>query len=99
MTPRIILAIAAFLAALICIVSGNVAMYSMMVRMNRILPATEQIGYLGFNPAKILRIFREYRRLYPQGRLNSLCKGFVAAGFAFMIVFAWALGSYLITLQ
>ena len=51
------------------VVSGFI-FYVMIGKVNRKLPDNEQIGYIGFYPAKVFRITGEYRRLYPQSHLN-----------------------------
>ena len=61
-----------FLAAISCILCANLAMFAMIGEVNRKLSENEQISYIGFYPTKYLTIHREYRRLYPQGRLLLL---------------------------
>jgi hypothetical protein len=40
---------------------------------NAKLPTADQFGELGWGPIKTLRLHREYRRLYPDGRLVTRC--------------------------
>lgn len=65
----IIAAILFALGSTLMVMSGIVA-YKMIGEINRKLPEDQQVRYLWFYPSKTFRITREYRRLYPQGRLN-----------------------------
>lgn len=42
----------------------------MIAEINRQRKEDNQISYLGYHPPKMLQISREYRRLYPNGRLR-----------------------------
>ena len=94
MTTRIILAIAALSLATTCMISAGFVMYAMIGKVNRKLPDNDQIGYLGFYWSKVRRIFREYRRLYPGGRLAALYKVLTAVGCGLMVACAWAIGIF-----
>jgi len=52
---------------------------------NAKLPPAEQFGELGWYPMKSLRLHREYRRLYPSGRLLRR-EGILAYGALFCLV-------------
>jgi len=93
-TTRIIFAIAAFSLATTCMISAGFVMYAMIGKVNRKLPDNDQIGYLGFYWSKMMRIFREYRRLYPDGHLAGLHKTLTAAGFVLVALCAWAIGMF-----
>ena len=54
------------------IIASSFIFYVMIGEVNRKLPENQQIGYLFFYPAKVFRITREYRRLYPHSRLNTI---------------------------
>jgi hypothetical protein len=44
------------------------------------------ISYFGFTPPKVLRIFAEYRRLYPNGRLHISALAVFAIAMVALIV-------------
>ncbi len=94
MTTRIILAIAALSLSATCMISAGFVMYAMIGKVNRKLPDNAQIGYLGFYWSKIRRIFGEYRRFYPDGRLTTLYKALTATGCVALILCAWVIGIF-----
>ena len=57
---------------------------------NRKLPDDQQISYFWGSPEKIQRIKKEYKRLYPNGKIERLSAAFQIAAFAFMILGAVA---------
>jgi hypothetical protein len=61
-----------FAAGTTLIIAANFVLYVMIGEVNRKLPEDQQIGYLGFYPAKAFRITREYRRFYPHSHLNTV---------------------------
>jgi len=44
----------------------------MVDEVNRKLPEDQQFEHLFWYPTKSLRLIREYKRLYPNGRLNRI---------------------------
>jgi hypothetical protein len=69
-------------------------LYAMIGKVNRRLPEDEQIGYVGFYPAKAFRIAREYRRLYPHSYLNTLRIILNVLGFALIVASAARLSHF-----
>jgi hypothetical protein len=63
-------AIALALSASFGILSGLLT-YQEIGEINRKLPDDQQISYLGAPLGKMARIKREYRRLYPDGRVDQ----------------------------
>jgi hypothetical protein len=59
-------------AGISLIITSGFIFYAMIGKVNRKLPDNEQIGYIGFYPAKVFRITAEYRRLYPHSHLNAV---------------------------
>jgi hypothetical protein len=94
MTERLIRAIVFLLAAQTFILVSGFLMYAMIGEVNRKLPDGQRIGYLFGHYGKYRRLFREYRRLYPNGRLGLYCKITGALGMASMAAFAWQLGFF-----
>ena len=69
-------------------------MFAMIGEINRKLPEQERIGYFFGHLAKYLRIFREYRRLYPKGRLLLFHHVSFAAAMALLLAAGWRLGLF-----
>ena len=82
------------LAAFSCIIGANFVLFAMIGEINRKLPEDGHISYLFGHYDKYRRIFKEYRCLYPNGRLNLYCKILVCAGFGLLVVFAWQFGMF-----
>ncbi len=61
---------------------------------NRKLPDDKQISYWGIHPIKMARIRREYKRLYPSGKIDLLSRIFQYAAFAFMVLLLIPLGFF-----
>lgn len=53
----------------ICAMIATFKNYEMMDKVNKRLPKSEQFDPLGWYLSKNLRLRREYKRLYPDGRL------------------------------
>jgi hypothetical protein len=53
-------------------------------QVNRKLPDKQQVSYLGMYPTKMAKIKREYKRLYPAGRVEFWRFAFQIAGFVFI---------------
>lgn len=89
MTHHPALAIAALLIGVICIISANFVSLFMDSEISRKLSSGGPFEWNTWSRNK--RIFDQYRRLYPGGRLNSLCIALAATGFALWVVSAWAI--------
>lgn len=61
---------------------------------NRKLPDGEQISYWGMHPAKMARVRREYRRLYPSGKIDLMSRIFQYAAFVFAVLLLIPLGFF-----
>ena len=57
---------------------------------NRKLPDDQQISYFWGYPEKIRRIKKEYKRLYPNGKIERFSAAFQIAAIVFMILAAVA---------
>ncbi len=49
---------------------GNIFGTIMVGELNRQRDDQDQMSYFGYYPQKVTRIFREYRKLYPDGRYD-----------------------------
>jgi len=70
MTPRLITGVLALGLATIGMVVASLCAIVMIEQINRKRPKGDLVSYFGFTFWKNQRIFNEYRRLYPAGRLH-----------------------------
>ena len=84
MSATMIVVIVAFCVGLSGAVLANIFVAMMIGEIDRQRPESDLLSYFGFTPLKMLRILREYRALYPQGRLYN----FVLAAFVSMSLMA-----------
>ena len=66
----LVIGIIAFCAALSGVFLANMFVIMMIGEINRKREDGKLISYFGFTPPKTMRIFAEYRRLYPNGKLH-----------------------------
>src|SRR5215469_17952559 len=71
------------LAASCCALSGYF-LWQEIGEVNRKLSDAEQISYWGMHLLKMARIRKEYRRLYPSGKIDLMSRIFQYATFAFL---------------
>lgn len=65
-----------------------------MHKVNESLPKDRQFSTFWWYLSKSLRLSREYRRLFPNGRLLWMHRAFGAAMFACLLCVVWALGFF-----
>jgi hypothetical protein len=70
MSARTIIGIIFFCVAMTGAFLGNMTLIMMIGEINRKRQEGNLISYFGFTFPKMLRIFREYRSLYPDGKLH-----------------------------
>jgi hypothetical protein len=70
MSTRAIIGIISFCVSLTGAILGNMTLIMMIGEINRKRQEGNLISYFGFAFPKLLRIFREYRNLYPEGKLH-----------------------------
>ena len=76
---------------------GIVSGFFLMVEIgeiNRKVPESEQISYLGIHPVKMARIKSEYKRLYPAGRAELCRVIFQTVAFVLLVLAAVAAGAF-----
>lgn len=92
-----------FLLAVSCLISAGFVSYAIIGEINRKLPEEDQIPYfLGqrgkyvSQHEKFARVRREYRRLYPGGRMALYLNFLTFAGFGLLLAIAlgWRLGIF-----
>jgi hypothetical protein len=94
MSTNILIALVLFAFAQACVVVAGYLQWIIIAEVNRKLPDAEQISYFLGYPGKYFKILREYRRLYPEGRLPALSGLAFGAGLLFMLAAAWAFGFF-----
>jgi hypothetical protein len=70
LTPRLIVGLLALGLATTGLVLANLFLYAMLGEINGRKPDGERISYIGFTFGKTMRIFEDYRRFYPAGKLH-----------------------------
>jgi hypothetical protein len=70
MSTTVVVALISLCLMISGFVSANMFLLMMIGEINRQRQEGDLISYFGFTPLKTLRIFREYRRLYPDGKLH-----------------------------
>lgn len=88
MSARVITGIIAFCVAGTGVFLGNMVTMIMIGEINRKKSEGDLISYLGFTPQKSRMIIREYRRLYPSGKLHIYSYLALAAVISGMITVA-----------
>jgi len=92
--PRLVILIIALVGCSACGIIGTIINLQMVERVNSQMPPESQFFPIGWYIAKSLRLKREYRRLYPNGKL-LLAEKVVAGGmFVCVAACAWALGFF-----
>lgn len=87
-------AVALFCLACSCAILSAFFLWQQIGEINRKLPDNEQISYWGMHPVKMAKIKREYRRLYPSGKVDLLRRILQCAAFAFLVLLLIPLGFF-----
>jgi hypothetical protein len=80
--------------AVSCLVLSGFFLTQEIGEINRKLPEDQRISYWGIYAEKYARIKKEYRRLYPNGRIHIFAIIFQVAGFALLLLAAIAAGFF-----
>lgn len=73
MTTRTIIGIVLFGLGTTGVILANMFVMMMIGEINRKRKEGELVSYFGFTFQKFLRVMREYRNWYPDGRLRAYC--------------------------
>ncbi len=92
MAPRIIIGIVALVCSSICGMLMSFANFEILDRVNEKLPKEEQFALLGWHFSRSLGLWREYKRLYPEGRLLSKIRLLTALSVAGFLIVVWGFG-------
>jgi hypothetical protein len=79
---------------MVFVLISNLVMLAIVEEVNRKLPDEQRISEFWWYVAKYERTFREYRRLYPAGRLIKYFYGSVAMGVLLLVASAWQFGFF-----
>ena len=85
LSARIIIGIISFCLAITGIFLGNMVQTMMIGEINRKRQDGNLISYIGYTFPKIIRIFREYHLLYPNGKLRVYALAAIVLAFIGMI--------------
>jgi hypothetical protein len=80
--------------AVSCFVLSGILLTQEIGEINRKLPEDQQISYWWIYSEKYARIKKEYKRLYPKGRIHTLANIFGLAGIALLLLAAIAAGFF-----
>jgi hypothetical protein len=94
MPARTIVAIVTLSFMSLCGMFSTFAYFEIIDKVNEKLSKEEQFGWLGWSIGKYRRLHREYRRLYPDGRLLFKVNVLTVLAFASLIVSAWSFGFF-----
>ena len=90
-----------FAGATLCAIASSFLIHSMIVELNRRLPAADRINVLGDYPGKLYRIIRLHGREFPRSstRRALFATMFCFFGLTFLAVFPRMVEGFLATLQ
>jgi len=88
--PAVIL----FSLAFSCAILSAFFLWQQIGEINRKLPDSEQISYWGMHPAKMAKIKREYKRLYPSGRIDLMRRALQYGAVGFVVLLLIPLGFF-----
>jgi hypothetical protein len=94
MTLRITVGIIALVCVPACGLLSSFALYEMMDKVNKKLPRQERFAPAWWYAEKYIRLFREYKRLYPEGRVLTRFHVLTALMFVCLLVCVWGFGTF-----
>jgi hypothetical protein len=94
MIALIVIGIVALAGVSICGLVASLTNLEMADKVNEMLPKDEQFFPLGWYFSKTERLHREYKRLYPDGRLLLKFRVLTAMMFACVLICACVLGFF-----
>jgi hypothetical protein len=94
MSARGVVGIAVVIVGSLSGLVGALVNVAMIDKVNARLPKEQQFSYFGRSAQRMLRLWREYRRLFPDGKLHVVEGTLAAAALACVLCVAWALGFF-----
>jgi hypothetical protein len=95
MTMRLVAALVLLLAGVGSAIAATSVSWKMVEQVNSRLPDNERFDSVWWAFPKYLRLFRQYRRLYPSGRLVSHFWYLQTAMLVSLVGVAWLVGFFL----
>jgi hypothetical protein len=94
MAVRVIIGIVALACVSVCGIMLSLVSTEMVDKVNEKLPEGGQFGALGWYLPKTQRLHREYRRLYPDGRLLLRLRVLISVAIVCLLICAWSIGVF-----
>ena len=94
MSVRGLVAIAALVGLSFCGLIASLIHQKIVILVNEGLPKESQFGPMWWYFPKTLRLSREYRRLFPNGKLLWMQRAFGFAMFVCWLCLIWAIGFF-----
>ena len=94
MTPRVMIGALALAGAAVCALLSTIVSFQMVNQVNERLAKEDHLAELGWYLPKTLRLHREYKRLYPSGRLLRLVRVLGGLMFFCLLIYAWSFGYF-----
>ena len=94
MAARVIIGIVALSCTSLCGIMATLAHQSMVAAVNGRLLEVEQFQPLGWYWEKTQRLNRDYRRLFPEGRLHLKIRVLGASMLVCILICMWAIGFF-----
>jgi hypothetical protein len=94
MTAHGIIGITAFICGVVCAITGSFVAFQMVDKVNDKLPEECQFSPIWWYWSKYQRLFAEYKKLYPDGRLLRRFRILGVLAFAYLLASAWGLGFF-----
>jgi hypothetical protein len=94
MTTNMIRALVLFLASQSFVLASSLVFFAMVGEVNRKVPEEQRISYLFWHFNKYRALLRQYRRLYPSGRLALYSFVLIGIGICLFLASAWQFGFF-----
>ena len=89
MTVRWIVAILALVGMSACGIVSNLICFEMVEQVNSKVPAERRFSLLGWYGPKYVRLFAEYKRQFPNGKLSARAYAVIAVAFSCLACLTW----------
>jgi hypothetical protein len=94
MATRVVVGIVALVCVSICGMIATFTIFEMVGKVNDKLPKGEQFAALGWYLSRYQRLQREYKSLYPDGRLLLKLRVLRALMIACLLICVWSFGFF-----
>jgi hypothetical protein len=94
MSVRGVVGVAALICGSLCGCGASLVHSEMVDRVNACLPKEQQFSPMWWYAQKTWRLFREYRRLFPNGKLFIIHTTLALLMFACVFCASWAIGFF-----